>query len=295
VKRICVCIAAIVAASGVVQASGIIACSGVANSSNSCDTSHLSTFGLQYNWDSVLSTTQGSVNAPLIDGTVYNNATWFASQGSLDLTISGQSLIRADNYAMTHTVLGWTYIPGFTPLTPSYRFTGNFDALPDTGFTTSGVGLTVGPYGEGLLGSYNAGTFVIGANAILTSFGFRVSAITTTLPFNVTINLFGSSDGSGTPLETLTANGLSGGGNCSSLTVLTNGMPTPCNTAPFIFVSTTGGIHSFSISTSDSTGFYIDALDVTAAPEPATLLFTGGGLVGLAFFIRRRRAAASRR
>jgi hypothetical protein len=293
VKRIYICIAAIVAASGVVQASGIISCSGVATSSNSCDTSHLSTFNVQFNWDSVLSTTPGSINAPLIDGTVYNNATWYASSGSVNLTVSGQSLIRADDYAMTHTVLGWTYIPGFTAMTPNYRFTGNFDSLPDTGFTTSGVGLTVGPYGEGLLGSYNAGTFVIGANTVLSSFGFRVSAITAP-SFDVTINLFGSSDGSGTPLETLSANGLGGGGNCSSLTVLTNGMPTPCNTAPFLFVSTTGGIHSFSISTSDLTGFYIDSFDMYA-PEPATLLFTGGGLVGLAFFIRRRRMAATRR
>ena len=288
-KRILICIACIAAASEAALASGIISCSGVANSSNSCDTSHLSTFNLQLNWDTVLSTSPTTYNAPPIDGSNYNT-TWYGSAGFVNVTITGTSLIRGDDYALIDTTQGWkTPPPGLTP----YMVTGTFDSAPDTGFTTSGVGLAVGPYGEGLLGSYNAGSFVIGSNAVLSTFGFRISSITDA-NFNVTINLFSSSDGSGTPLQTLTANGLGGGGVCSSLGN-TSG-PVPCNTAPFLFVNTTGSVRSFSIQTNDPTGFYIDGLDLAeASPEPATLVITGAGLLTLAYCLRRKGAAGNRR
>jgi hypothetical protein len=291
VNRILICIATIVIASEAAQASGIIACSGVANSSNSCYTSHLSTFDLQLNWDTTLSTSPVSYSAPSIDGTSYNT-TWYGSAGYVNVDIMGTSLIRADDYALVHTVLGWTSPPaGLTP----YKFTGNFDSAPDTGFTTSGVGLTLNSYGEGLLGSYNAGSFVIGTNYPLTSFGFRIASITN-MNFDVTINLFSSGDGTGIPLQTLTLSSLAGGGNCSSLAPGGGATPIPCNTAPFLFISTTGSVRSFSIATNDSTGFYIDDLDLNAdpAPEPATMLITGGGLLGLAYVIRRKRATAAR-
>jgi hypothetical protein len=290
VKRILICIATIVMASGASYASGIISCSGVANSSNSCYTSHLSTFNLQLNWDTV-STSSSSYVAPPINGTNYNS-TWYGSAGYMNVAVTGSSLIRADDYALLNTSLGWVNAPGLGP----YKFTGNFDSAPDTGLTTPGVNIPVNSYGEGLLGSYNAGSFVIGStNAILSSFGFRISSITNST-FNVTVNLFSSTNGSGTPLQTLTLNGLSGGGNCSSLSTLTGGNPTPCNIAPFIYVTATGTVRSFSIATNDGTGFYIDALDLAgagAAPEPATMLFTGGGLVALAWFLRRKRATTA--
>jgi hypothetical protein len=299
VKRIFICIAAIVIASGALQASGIIACSGVANSSNSCYTSHLSTFDLQLNWDTSLSTSSSIYTAPVVNGTPAS-ATWYASAGYVNVDITGTSLIRAYDYAMlNNTTRGYQSIPGFGP----YKFTGTFDSGPDSGLTTSGVGITIHSFnvpsvsatgaGESLLGSYNAGSFVIGTTAVLSSFGFRIAAISSAT-FNVTINLFGSTDGSGTALQTLTLSALSGGGNCQSLSVLTNGNPTTCNTAPFIYVNTTGNVRSFSIATSDPTGFYIDALDFNAVPEPATMLITGGGLVTLAWFLRRKRAATAR-
>jgi hypothetical protein len=240
--------------------------------------------------------TSPSVYTPPIEGTGYN-ATWYASAGYVNVDITGTSLIRAEDYAMLDTSHGWAAVPGHGP----YQFTGSFDSAPDTGLTTSGVGIPVHTFsvpgygtggGESLLGSYNGGSFVIGAgSAVLTSFGFRIAAISNAT-FNVTINLFGSTNGSGTALETLTLNALSGGGNCQSLSQLTNGSPTPCNTAPFIYVTATGGVRSFSIVTSDPTGFYIDALDMNvAAPEPTTMLITGGGLVTLAWFLRRKRVA----
>jgi hypothetical protein len=289
VKRILICIAVIVGASGAVQASGVIACNGVANASNSCYTSHLSTFDLQLNWDTSLSTSASSYVAPPIDGTNYNG-TWYASAGYVNVTITGSTLIRADDYVYTHTGVGYINLGNLGP----NQFTGSFDSQPDTGLTTSGVGIPLNSLGEGLLGSFNAGSFVIGSNTVLSTFGFRIAS-STMANFAVTIKLFGSADGSGTPLETLTQNGLTDGGNCSSLGQLTGGVPTPCNTAPFLYVSTTGAVKSFSISTNDPTGFYIDALDLyEPVPEPATMLITGAGLLTLAYFLRRKRAAAAR-
>lgn len=284
-KRILICVATVVFSSGGLQASGIISCSGVANSSNSCYTSHLSTFDLQLNWDTALSTSATSYVAPPIDSSYYDT-TWYASAGYVNVAITGTTLLRADDFALVHTGLGWTSPPYWAP----HYFSGNFDSAPDTGFTTPGVGLPLNSYGEGLLGSLDAGSFVIGANTVLTSFGFRIASITDT-NFDVTINLFTSTDGSGTPAETLSLSDLNGGGNCASLSDAT---PLPCNTAPFVYVTTTGAIRSFSISTSDSTGFFIDAVDLNVAvPEPATLAITGGGLIALACFVRRKRAAST--
>jgi len=288
VKRILICAAIIVAGSGGLHASSIIACSGVANSSNSCYTSHLSTFDLQLDWDTALSTSPSSYNAPPVNGT-YNNTTWYASADYVNVTVTGTTLIRADDFALVHTGGGWVTPPSWAP----YAFTGNFDSAPDSGFTTSGVGLTLNSYGEGLLGSLNAGSFVIGSNTVLSSFGFRISSIFDT-NFNVTINLFTSTDGSGTAIQTLTLNNLSGGGNCASLG---NVPPMPCNIAPFLYVAATGGVRSFSIATNDPTGFYIDDLDLdvpVSTPEPATLVFTGGGLLGLACLIRSKRRTMAR-
>jgi hypothetical protein len=237
----------------------------------------------------MLSTSPSSYVAPPINGT-YSNTTWYAADGEyINVAVTGTSLIRADDYALVNTGMGWTAPPaGLSP----YKFTGNFDSAPDTGFTTSGVGLTLNSYGEGLLGSYNAGSFVIGTNYLLSSFGFRIASITN-MTFDVTIQLFGSTDGSGTPLQTLSLSSLTGGGNCSSLSPA-SGAPVPCNTAPFLFISATGLVHSFSIATNDPTGFYIDDLDLSGSttPEPATMLITGGGLLALAYVIRRRRVTA---
>jgi hypothetical protein len=207
------------------------------------------------------------------------------------------SLVRAEDYAeIIVPIFGGSLVinPNGNYGFP-YQFTGSFDSAPDTGFKTSGVGISLGPYGEYLLGSknveiggvqYNAGPITVGSPYALTSFAFRIAAITDAT-FGVTINLYSSADGSGTPVQTLSENNLGGGGNCSGLS---GNPPVPCNMAPLLYVSTTGVVRSFSIQTSDPTGFYIDALDLST-PEPATMLFTGIGLLSLAFAIRRKRNA----
>jgi hypothetical protein len=250
-------------------------------------------------WSTALTTSPGGA-APPADGS-HNNTNWYGSAGYMNVAITGTSLIRAYDYALVNTGSGWQSIQCCWP---PHAFTGNFDSAPDAGFDTAGVGIHLGsyhgggPYGEALLGSYNAGSFVIGSATVMSSFGFRISSITTP-NFDVTINLFGSEDGTGS-YEQLTLSNLSGGGNCAGLSTLTpavTGAPTPCNTAPFIVVNTTSAVHSFSLQTSDSTGFYIDALDLSADPnpEPATIALTGGALMMLAYGIRRKRAAVVRK
>jgi hypothetical protein len=289
VKRIIICIATIVAASGALQASGIIACSGTATAGNPCYASYLPTFNTQATWDSLVATNPGA--QPTVNGVAYNTV-WDSSGGFVNVAVSGSSLILADDYALIKIGSMWINPAGSSGL--PYRFTGSFDSPPDTGFTTSGVGLPVGAYGENLLGSFNpgsTGSFLISttSNVLLTSFGFRIAAVTSS-NFNVTINLFSNPDGTGTQ-QTLALNSLTGGGNCPSLS--NSSGPVPCNNAPFLYVSTTGQVRSFSIQTNDPTGFYIDALDFNTVPEPAPLLFTGAGLLCLAFMIRRKRALRS--
>lgn len=292
-KRIIICIATIVAASGALQASGIIACSGTATAGNPCYASYLPTFNNQASWGSLVATDPNA--QPSVTSGVAYNTVWDSSGGFVNVAVSGSSLILADDYALIKIGSMWINPAGASGL--PYKFTGSFDSPPDTGFTTSGAGITVGTYGESLLGSFNpgsTGSFLISTttNTLLTSFGFRIAAVTSS-NFNVTLNLFSNPDGTGTE-QTLVLNSLTGGGNCPSLSN-TSG-PVPCNNAPFLYVSTTGQVRSFTIQTNDSTGFYIDSLDFNVVPEPAPLLITGAALLGLAFVIRRKRAvrAASR-
>lgn len=285
-KRFLICIATLVAASGGLRASSVISCGILNTSPNPCSSAHLGTFNLQVDWNSLTATNPS--DQPTIDGNSYNT-TWDASAGYVNVQVSGTGLIRADNYAMVQVGSNWMNPTGQAGF--PYRFTGTFDSPPDTSYTVSNLTVPVGTYGETLLGSKNAGTFVIGTtNAILNSFGFRVASVTNA-NFDVTIQLFSSTDGSGTPLETLSLASLTGGGNCPSLS---NSPPQPCNTAPFLFVSTSGGIRSFAVTTNDGTGFYMSGLDVYATPEPATMVITGAGLIALAFAIRRKRSATAR-
>ena len=281
-NRILICIAALAAASGAAQASTVIACNtGAMDASNSCFTSHLATFSDQLLW-SGLSTSASSFSASPFGPGEYN-ATWYDSADGANFQVVGSSLIQADNYTLAMTGAGWQNIGHFGP----YSFSGNFDSAPDTGVTTSGVGLVLNSYGEQLLGSFNAGSFLVKSDTALSSFGFRIAAITSAA-FDVTITLF---DGNGNQIGSpLIESGLTGGGNCATLG---QNPPVPCNTAPFLYVSTTGNVASFSIATSDPTGFYMDGLDFnTDVPEPASLAITSGGLLTLAYFIRRKRAAA---
>jgi hypothetical protein len=173
--------------------------------------------------------------------------------------------------------------------------TGNFGTSTSVGAPSSG---------DYLLGLKNANlttadTIKIGQDTTkptysFNEFGFRIQGASNP-NFTVTINLYASADGTGPILQTLTTPLLSANPQTNSLNcaAMTTNPPGVCNTAPFIWVSTTGSVKSFTIATSDASGFYLDALELTTVPEPGTLLCAGAGLLGLAYAIRRRRAAHS--
>lgn len=274
-KRTLICVASIFLVSGALEASSVIACSGSATAVNSCYASHLSDFDSNLQWDTLTAT---NPSAPTTEnGNIYNT-TWYGTTGFMNVTVTGTELRLADNYGLVWTGSAWVNpltFPGYP-----YRFSGNFDAPPDT---TPSSAVTPGSPGDHLLGSAsNTASFLIGTSSTLDVIGFRVAAVTMST-FDLTLSLFASSDGSGTP-EILSVPGLTGGGNCPGLF---NNPPTPCNTAAYVEVITSGPIRSFSVNTNDPSGFYIDTLQVSA-PEPSPMLLTGIGLLAGALVLRRK-------
>lgn len=293
-KRILKCVGWVIGVSGVLQASGIVSCNPNPNAtSNACSASYLNTFEtVQWN---TLYATNPSDPVNFSTGLTYNttSAPWDTSLAGVNIQVTGQDARVAVNYAdMPEVYNSQTYwVPSSSVANSPYSFTGQFNSQPDAGSGSPGDYLvgSAQPSGGG-----SAAPLVISANQPLTMFGFRISAVTMT-SFQLTVDLFTSANGAGAPAEILTYN-LTNGGNCSGLISSSpTTAPTPCNNAPFVAINPTGQYRSFSVSTSDPTGFYLDGFDLEL-PEPGAMLLSGAGLIGLAYLIRRKRvnAAAAR-
>ncbi len=292
-NRILKCGAWVVGVSWVLQASSIVSCNPNPNAtSNACSASYLNTFET-VQWNSLYATNPSDpVN--FTSGLTYNttSAPWDTSLAGVNIQVTGQDARVAVNYADVPETFGsQTYwVPATNVSNSPFAFSGQFNAQPNTNAGSPGDYLvgSAQPSGGG-----SAPPLVISANQNLTMFGFRISSVTMS-SFQLTIDLFTSPNGAGTPAEILTYN-LTNGGNCSGLISSQPTMaPTPCNNAPFVAVNPTGQYKSFSVSTNDPTGFYLDTFDLQL-PEPGAMLLSGAGLLALAYLIRKRVHAGTAR
>jgi hypothetical protein len=290
VKRKLICAVLFSAAPGLLHASGVIAvsCGGasVLTASTTCSNSAtygsiLETFSNDLQWNAandIVSPTLTATNASdpaSANGGLYNT-TWDAV--GLPISVTGSDIGLADNYIQVKKFNNWV-----TPTTPGPQiYEGMFDSQPDA---------SAGSPGDYLIGSGNGSAITIAStNPLdpLSSFGFRISTQDYT-SFDVVIQLYGATGNAiGSPLV---VSNLGGGGLCTNLAAAT---PVPCNTAPFIQVTTGGGVYSFSVYTTQTDGqadtgpFFLDTFYYSGAPEPGSLLLAGAGLASMIAFARRR-------
>jgi hypothetical protein len=287
VKRVLICIGWAIAASRGIQASTVISCNpNPSATSNACGASYLNTFAT-LQWNS-LSATNSSDPVNFYNGLNYNttSAPWDTSLAGVNIAVTGTEARTAVNYAdIPETFGGTTYWVNSANVANSpYAFTGQFNSQPNAG---------AGSPGDYLVGSAGSAPLIISANQALAMFGFRISTASLT-SFQVTIDLFTGPSGTGTPAEVLTLS-LGGGGSCAGLIASTpTTAPVPCNNAPFVTINPSAQYRSFSVTTNDPDGFYLDsfALDV---PEPGAMLLSGIGLLSLAYAIRRKRTSPAGR
>jgi hypothetical protein len=270
---------------GALQAATVISCSGVATSSNSCYANSLPSFTTRLDW--------AVFGAP--DG-VLHQGVWTANNvAGYDISVSSQNsagLRVADNFASVLVNGNWI-LAGFIPTSP-YAFAGHFDAPPDTAQTSA---IPPGnPYGDHLLGvATNANQanakLVIDFSVALSDVALRIAS-TTASGFDARMQLFSGLDGTGILLGDNTYTGLTGGGNCATLSVSVSNPPSPCNDAPLIGMAGFNDlvVKSIVLSTSDPDGFFISSLMVNSAPEPASMILCGGGV--LLLLLRKKRPSS---
>jgi len=184
------------------------------------------------------------------------------------------TLERVDNGYLYD--LGESWIP--IPVSQASMFDGHFNSIPNAG---SGA-----PYGDHLVGFGSAqGPLLIQFSAPVSAVGFYISSkvllgVDATIKAYTTLNPTTSD----IPFVSYRVTDTGGGGAGGSCPGLYQSPPVPCNDAPFLAVnSALPQIRSVVITSSDTSGFYIDSLYFGAeqVPEPATGLLIGIGLVAL--------------
>lgn len=233
--------------------------------------------------------------------TTYNPVTsggpWLAAATDSGLTVgadfgptySGTNVIsRLDNFALVNVEGNWV-LPFTTGAYADWQnWAGTFDAAPDAG---------VGATGDHLLStSGGMGALELQFSSGISGALFRISNGTTG-DVDATVAAYSVLHPIATdvPIMTYTIHatsldGTAPGGNCAGLS--NSPTPIPCNTAPYIGISTGGllNIRSLVISTPSATGVFLDTLyldDGMATPEPGTMALTG--VVGILAFLGRRR------
>jgi hypothetical protein len=263
------------------HASSVITCSETAITGNTCAAAQGVTFNANLQWNALGSAT----------GIPFTSTTSGITGGiTVGVSDANGQMILADNYGLINRNGRWID-PSFLPTAP-YRFSGHFDAPPDS---TTQFGAPVGSPGDYLVGTYqNNQALTIslsgaGVGSGLQGFAFRIAANSLSV-FDVTIQEYSGPNGTGLLLGSQTFSSLTGGGNCPGLF---HNPPQPCNDAPWVVGSGFGGlqgIQSLVIHTSDTSGFYIDTFYMEAVPEPGTMFVAGIGMLGLGYAIRRQRA-----
>jgi hypothetical protein len=205
-------------------------------------------------------------NWPAPAGTTLNAAI----NGNAFQITSNDQLTRADNTEWVWSGAQW--IPSSFANADNEYFAGHFGA-PTTPFDS--------PYGDNLLGALAPDGSNNGVPAINLTFSqglqyiaFQVSSAVNS---NFTAELI-AFDSMGQKLGTYRISSTGGGGFCAGLTSVA---PQPCDDAPLIqFFDPTTPIRSVELlMLTDSSGLFIDQLDVSPAPEPFTFLYVASSLL----------------
>jgi hypothetical protein len=233
------------------------------------------------------------------NGAIYNGV-WTTNNilpSGVDVSVSAQGVSGSAEglrlaYNMGSVFMGGDWVPASLPANQPYSFGGHFDAPPDAQPTSA---VAPGSPGDHLLGLALDGTplggsphdLVVDFSSGVTNVGFRVSSVYDA-NFTVRVQVFTGLDGTGTMLSDSSFSYTGSGGQCAGLFVSgTRPTPVPCNDAPFIAaLGYNKQAQSVLISTTDARGFYVGDLFVSDAPEPASVILSGFGI--LAIVARRR-------
>jgi hypothetical protein len=231
-----------------------------------------------------------NVTAQNLNGTESNDSIVVSSPLS-----SGALLEREDN-----TVYGWDstnnswQIPSSFMYETIHTFAGNFNA-PSYPTSTAPYGPNNYPYqfGDPLLGDVPSAGSSATTNPTVTmkfadslyGIAFEVSSASAQ-NFIATLDAY---DVSGNLIGVYQVNSTGTGGTCAGLSTLSPN-PTPCNDAATIeFYDPQGRIKSVALTVNDTSGLFIDTLELAtiSTPEPDTAPLIGIGLIVLAMVAKR--------
>jgi hypothetical protein len=271
--------------------------------STACYTAGMFSFADSIDWGAAASATgQSGLGEALASGNNPHDvsaAPWLArSAGDVNIMASlatgfsgTPTLTRMDNtsWAFGPATAGAVTNTFISPPDGFEGFGGHFNANPTS----------LDPFntGEHLLGVVqgSVGSMVLSFDEDLRRVGFNIASFTSA-DFTATLSAFNGT----TLLDTYRINVTGGGGaTCTSLNPNDPNAvaPTPCHDAAFIAldVGTLQRITSIQISTNDTSGFLINGLDFTEAPEPGPGLLLAGGLSALGLWRRSRRRSPQSR
>jgi len=218
---------------------------------------------------------------PQPDGTTLNAAV----DGDAFTIASNDQLERADNTDLAWSSTFNAWVPASIVNSNNIYFSGNFGA-PNTPTSQP-------QFGDNLLGaiapsgnSNGAPTITLTFQHTLSYVAFQVSSKTQA---NFTAELL-AFDSQGNQLGTYMVQDTGDGGNCAGLN---NSPPQPCDSAPLIqFYDAADNIASVElVMENDTTGVFIDELEVSPVPEPVTFWLIATGLILTVWMAKRKRRA----
>jgi hypothetical protein len=224
----------------------------------------LSTASASLNWGTVLSANSGEVSGPVT-----------ASVDGDQVTVTSYDKLEGvDNTGSVWSSTYNAWVPAFVVAPGTSTFAGDFGAVTNSNTPTP-------PYGDNLLGIIAPGGNNPGNAQVTLNFAENLNfvefQVTAESNVNFTATLI-AYDINHVVLGTYTINDTGTGGVCSSLYSSNPFVaPSVCNpTSPFAqFYDPQDNIASVELTVSDTTGAFIDTLDVSPIPEPSTFAMFG--------------------
>jgi hypothetical protein len=200
---------------------------------------------------------------------------------------SDDQIERADNADLAWSNVFNAWVPASFAAPGNRFFSGHFNgattptSTPATGDNLLGV---IAPSGA----SHGSPTLTLTFQVALNYVAFEVSS-KTNANFTATLAAF---DSLGHQIGTYKIQDTGDGGNCAGLAM---SPPQPCNSAPLIqFYDPNDKIVSVELTmVDDTTGLFIDELEVAPIPEPRSIVLIGFGMALTLWLVKRKKLVAS--